>query len=78
MKKLIKADNNSRSIPAFDDIEHDSSGYIYTRGGGIQFQLVGKFVGFDGEQYIALEKLGYGDKTYILYDKFVKQYQILE
>ena len=38
------------------------------------YQLEGKFIGYDGTEYVALKKVRWGDKTYITLKNFINQY----
>lgn len=42
------------------------------------YQLEGKFIGYDGIEYVALKKVRWGDKTYITLKNFINQYTIYE
>jgi len=63
------------TIPDFNELE-STKDRIYIRG-EIKYKIVGAFIGFDGKQYVAIVKLGWGDKSYLLYDNFVKAYRLV-
>lgn len=80
MKFTFKTLNESAGPITFENLENYSNELWTTNRTTKLFELIGKFVGFDGVEYVALRRWSnlFPDKSYLTFKNFIKSYYIYE
>lgn len=82
MKKLIKADNvfnesDMSAVPDFNNMADFADNVYFSGRTQKYYTCIGVFVGFNGNQYVALKKCGtFPDISCIQYSNFKSNYQM--
>lgn len=59
----------------FENLDSFADEIFIGKRNGKRYRLVGKFVGYDGKQYVALVTTNmWADKNYLTFDNFCKSY----
>ena len=74
MKFTFKLNESVESI-TFDNLDNYKDQIWSNKRNSKPYKLVGKFVGFDGIEYVALVTWNmFSDKSYITFNNFIKSY----